>query len=62
MAARKSIAPQEHGELPNEKRCGRDFTLLGQYENELGEVYVWCPTCKDIKYKLGDSNDTSGTS
>lgn len=42
---RKSIAPTTDDELPNERRCKNDFTLIAQFEDLKGNVSWYCPTC-----------------
>ena len=43
---RKSIAPEEYGDLPNEKRCKNCWRLLSYYENETGVSSLWCMHCQ----------------
>ena len=49
-AKRKSVAPQEYGDLPNEQRCKQCMRLLNEFEDTEGKVVRWCPTC-GIFYK-----------
>lgn len=42
---RKSIAPQEEGDLPNEKRCKNCWRLLTQLEGPDGIIKLWCLNC-----------------
>lgn len=52
--ARQGIAPQEEGQLPNEKRCRQCWRLLSYLEDSYGAtVRLWCSHCQ-IFYKEKD--------
>jgi len=42
---KRGIAPTEEGELPNEKRCKRCFSLLSLFEDDKGNTKLWCFNC-----------------
>jgi hypothetical protein len=42
---KKGVAPQEDGELPNEKRCTNCWRLLTIYEGPDGKRILWCINC-----------------
>jgi len=59
---RKGVAPDEIGELPNEKRCPRCWGLLGEFENFNGTVVPWCARCQTAyPVKGGEPTDSAGT-
>lgn len=53
---RKSIAPQEWGELPNEQRCKQCMRLLSEYEDLQGNLSKYCQPC-GIAYSVTKVED-----
>lgn len=46
---RKSIAPQEEGQLPLEDRCPQCWRLLTLFEASPGNTVKWCMNCQYVK-------------